>query len=72
MSSLPEKSTTPRQAINSHCQSQVEIQHLEEEFEEEKSKLPRKLSARVKAMLKANPRLSWDEAIWKLAEAGVK
>ena len=51
---------------------QTEIEHLEEELQERTLKLPSKLSARVKAMLKEHPRLSWDDAIWKLAEAGVE
>lgn len=47
---------------------QVEIEHFAEASRDQPLKLPSKLSARVKVLLQEDARLSWDEAIWKLAE----
>ena len=56
-----------RRAVFRH-ELQAEIEHLEGELQEKKLKPPNKLSARVKAMLKEDAQLSWDDAIWILAD----
>lgn len=47
---------------------QVEIAELEAEMQDDDTAVPVHLPARVKALLKKNPAMSWDEAVWELAE----
>ena len=41
---------------------------IEAELEDEEHKPPKKLSSTVKVMLKEEPELSWDDAVWRLVD----
>ncbi len=44
------------------------IEEIEDEIKDDEFAVPKRLAARVKTMLKKRPTLSWDDAIWQIAE----
>jgi hypothetical protein len=47
---------------------QGRIEELEEELEQEELKIPARLGAQIRALLKKHPAMSWDDAAWQLAD----